>query len=83
MIIIGVDGFYDTNRHVFSAFDFATMSDFDQLVVRPLQACGGTLDIPITDVPDLVRFSVVTAIGNSDLSSLSAVISMLHAVPNF
>ena len=36
----------------------------------------------MTDVPDLVRVSVVAPIGNSDHSSLSAVISMVQAVPN-
>ena len=36
----------------------------------------------MTDVPDLVRVSVVAPIGNSDHSSLSAVISMSHAVPD-
>ena len=36
----------------------------------------------MTDVPDLVRVAVVASIGNSDHSSLSAVISMAHAVPN-
>ena len=34
------------------------------------------------DVPDLVRVSVVALIGNSDHSSLSAVISMAQAVLN-
>ena len=36
----------------------------------------------MTDVPDLVRVSVVALIGNSDHYSLSAVISMAQAVPN-
>ena len=36
----------------------------------------------MTDVPDLVRVSVVACIGNSDNSSLSAVISMAQAVRN-
>ena len=34
------------------------------------------------DVPDLVRVSVVAPIGNSDHSSLSAIILMAQAVPN-
>ena len=45
-------------------------------------ALGGTLDLLMTDVLDLVRVSVVAPIGNSDHSSLSAVISMAQAVPN-
>ena len=36
----------------------------------------------MTDVPDLVRVAVVAPMGNSDHSSLSAVISMAQAVPN-
>ena len=62
--------------------DFATVSGCDQLVVGPTHARGGTLDLLMTDVPDLVRVAVVTPIGNSDHSSLSAAISMAQAVPN-
>ena len=36
----------------------------------------------MTDVPDLVRVAVVAPIGNSDHSSMSAVIWMVQAVPN-
>ena len=36
----------------------------------------------MTNVPDLVRVSIIAPIGNSDHSSLSAVISMAQAVPN-
>ena len=71
-----------TNRHGVAAFDFAMVSGCDQLVVGPTLARGGTLDLLMTDVPDLVRVSVVAPIGNSDHSSLSAVISMARAVPN-
>ena len=71
-----------TNRHGVAAFDFATVSGCDQLVVGPTHARGGTLDLLIIDVPDLVCVSVVAPIGNSDHSSLSAVISMAQAVPN-
>ena len=48
----------------------------------PTHACGGTLDLLMTDVPDLVRVAVVAPIGNSDHSSLSAVIWMAQAVLN-
>ena len=67
-----------TNRHGVAAFDFGC----DQLVVGPTHARGGTLDPLMTDVPDLVRVAVVAPIGNSDHSSLSAVISMPRAVLN-
>ena len=49
------------------------------MVVGPTHALGGTLDLLMTV---LIRVSVVTPIGNSDHSSLSAVISMAQAVPN-
>ena len=71
-----------TNRHGVSAFDFATVSGYDQLVVGPTHARGLTLDLLMTDVPGLVRVAVVAPIGNSDHSSLSAVVSMAQAVPN-
>ena len=71
-----------TNRHGVAAFDFATVFGCDQLVVCPTHEHGGTLDLLMTDVHDLVRVAVVALIGNSDHSSLSAVISMAQAVPN-
>ena len=72
-----------TNRHGVAAFDFATIFGCDQLVVGPTHARCGTLDLLITVVPDLVRVAVVAPIGNSDHSLLlSAVISMVLAVPN-
>ena len=69
-------------RTASAAFDFAIVSGCDQLVVGPTYARGRTLDLQMTDVPDLVRNAVVAPIGNSDHSSLSAVISMAQAVPN-
>ena len=72
------------NPVIIAAFDFATVSDCDQQVVGPTNACGGTLslDLLMTDVPDLVGVPVGAFIDNSDHSSLSAVISMAQAVPN-
>ena len=71
-----------TNSHGVAAFDFATVSGCDQLVVGPTHACGGLLDLLMTDVLDLIRIAVVAPIVNSDHSSLSAVISTAQAVPN-
>ena len=65
-----------TNSHGVAAFDFATVSGCDQLVVGPTHARGGILDLLLTDIPDLIQVAVVAPIGNSDHSSLSAVISM-------
>ena len=42
---------------------------------------GGTLDLLMTDVPTRVRVAVVPPTGNSDHSSLLAIISMAQAVP--
>ena len=63
-------GSTNTNCQGVAAFDFATVSGCDQLVVGPTHARGGTLDLLMTDVPDLVLVSVVAPIGNSDHSSL-------------
>ena len=71
-----------TNRYGVAVCDFATVSGCDQLVIGPTHARGGTLDLLMTDVPDLVLVSVVAPKGNSHHSSLSAVISMAQAVPN-
>ena len=46
-------GSTSTNRHGVAAFDFATVSGCDQLVMGPTQARGGTFDQLMTDVPDL------------------------------
>ena len=75
-------GSMTTNRHGVAAFDFATVSGCDQLVVSPTHARGGTLNLLMTDVPDFGHVAVVASIGNSDHSSLSAVISMAQAVRN-
>ena len=72
-----------TNRHGVAAFDFPTVSGCNQLVVVQTHATGGTLELLMTDVPDIVRVAVVSPIGNSEHSSVSAIVSTAHAVPNF
>ena len=62
------------NCHDVAAFDFVTVSGCDQLVVVPTNAHGGTLDLLITDVLDLVWVAVVPPTSNSYHSSRSAVI---------
>ena len=71
-----------TTRHGVAAFDFATVSGCDELVVGPTHARIGTLDLLISDVLDLLRVAVVAPIGNTDHSCLSAAISMAQAVPD-
>ena len=61
-----------TNRHCVAALDFFTVSGCDQLVIGPTHAGGGTFDLPMTDVPDLVRMAVVAPLGSSDHSSLDS-----------
>ena len=68
-----------TNSHGVAAFDFATVSGCDQLVVGPTHARGRILDLLMTDFPDLIWVAVVAPIGNPDHS---AVISTAQAVPN-
>ena len=53
------------------------------LQLCPVAISWLSLDLLMTDVPGLVRVAVVAPISNSDHSSLSAVISMAQAVPNF
>ena len=66
------------NRHGVAALDFATVSCCDQLVmvIGPTHARGRTLDLLMTDVPDLVQVAVVAPLGSSDQSSLSIAISL-------
>ena len=57
------------NLYVFNLY-----RNLDLDVACPTHARDGALYLLMTDVPDLVRVVVVTPIGNSDHSSLSAVI---------
>ena len=72
-------GSTNTNRHGVAA---STVSSCDQLDVDPTHARGETPYLLMTDVSDLVWVAVVAPIGNSDHSSLSAVISMAQAITN-
>ena len=66
-----------TNRHGVASLDFAMVSGCDQVVTGPTHARGGTLDLLMTDVPNLVQVTVVSPLG----SSLSTAISTVQAVP--
>ena len=48
-----------TNRLGVAAFDFATVSGCDPLVVGGTHARDGRLGLLMTDVPDLVRVAVI------------------------
>ena len=51
-------------------------------MIGPTHACGGTLDLLMTDIPDLVRVAVIAPLGRSDHSSLSIAISMAQVIHN-
>ena len=59
-----------TNRHGVAPFDFVTVSGFNQLIVDPTHAGGGTLDLLMTDVPDLLRVAVVAPIYGTQIIPL-------------
>ena len=75
-------GYTTTNRHGVAPLDFVTVSGCDLLVIGITHARGGTLDLLMTDVPDLVRVAVVAPLGRSDYSSFSISISKAQAIPN-
>ena len=52
------------------------------MVVGQTHVRGGTLDLLMTDIFDLVRAAVVAPKGNSYQASISAVIPISQAVPN-
>ena len=58
------------NRHGVAALDFATVTGCDQLVTGPTHTRGGTLDLLMTNVPDLVRVAVEAPLGSSNHSLL-------------
>ena len=53
----------DLNGHHQEWLGTTTTNGCDQLVVGPTHARGRTLDLLMTDVPDLARVSVVAPIG--------------------
>ena len=71
-----------TNRHGVAAHDFGTVSGSDQLVIGPTHARGGSLDLLMTDVPDLARVAVVAPLGSLDHSLTSIAISMAQGIPS-
>ena len=54
------------------ALDIATVTGCDQLVIGSTHARGGTLDLLMTDVPDLVWVAVIAPLGSSDHSTLDS-----------
>ena len=52
-----------TNHHGVEALNFATVSGCDKMITDLTHARGGTLDLLMTDVPDLVWVVVVAPLG--------------------
>ena len=69
-------------RRTVMVFVFETVSGCDQLVIGSTHARGGTLDLLMTDVSDLVLVTGIAPLASSDHSSLSTAILMGQAVPN-
>ena len=72
-----------TDRSGLAAMDFSSESGCEQLVRGPTHALGGALDLLFTDVPELVKVSVVAPIGSSDHSTLSVSLDIRQRVPEF
>ena len=49
-----------TSSHGVAAFDVATVSGCDQLVVGPTYARGGILDLPMTSIPQWHDKNIIT-----------------------
>ena len=71
-----------TNRHFVAALYSETVSWCDQLLIGLNHSRRGTLNLLITDVPDLVQVTAVAPLGNSDHSSLSTAISIAQSLLN-
>ena len=67
-----------TDHHENAAFDFANMSGCTQLIKEPTHKFGTYLDLLITDVPGVVDPVVDPPFGNSDHSSISFSVKILH-----
>ena len=72
-----------TDCHGVAARDFASLTDCSQLVNSPTHRQGGTLDLLLTNVPDLCNVQVCSPIGNSDHSYLNIALSTNVRAPSF
>ena len=62
-----------TDRHGRDALDFCNLSCCEQLVRCPTHIAGNTLDLVMTDVPDIVDVFVGTPLITSDHCFVSCV----------
>ena len=72
-----------TDGHGVAAYDFATVADCTQLVRGPTHRAGGTLDLIMTNVPDLCRVVVGGPIGRSDHSHIALHLDTSARTPGF
>ena len=72
--------------HSVAAFDFASSSGCVQMVDGPTHIASGTLNLVLTDIPDLATIVVSSPVDTSDTSALLLQLSLdqsaLHAVVN-
>ena len=59
-------GSHSTDAHGRAAYDFVNLTNCSQLVRGPTHVAGGTLDLVMSDVPELVDVVVGSSIGASD-----------------
>ena len=71
-----------TDRHGLRAYDFSSVSGFDQLVSEPTHVSGNCLDMIFTDVPGVVTSCVGSPIGTFDHSCISATVKTHQSVPD-
>ena len=65
-----------TDAHGRAAYDFVSVTNCSQLVRGPTHTDGGTLDLVMSDVPELIDVVVGSPIGGSDHYHLSITLTL-------
>lgn len=71
-----------TNHNGRAALDFANLSGSEQIINEPTHISGNRLDLIFTDVPAVVKASVLAPLGTSDHNSISSKIQILARTPD-
>ena len=71
------------SAHGVAAFDFATVTDYSQLVIGPTHRAGGVLDLVLTNVQDLCDVHVQGNVGISHHASLGVTLNLSLTVAGF
>lgn len=72
-----------TNSSGRAARDMCNLSGCSQLVTSPTHIAGNTLDLVITEVPDVVDVSVGTPLGTSDHCCLNLHVTVNQSLPSY